>query len=124
MTPYPIPTLLGIMNLQLHGLQVLGDLEGSGSLAADILDSDALGVLNQSQTLGGADVEHGQVGDDGRDTLGAGQGEGAVGQNLGVTLLVGVLHGDNDLGLLGVGDQIHGTTDTLDLTGKHEVGEI
>lgn len=33
-------------------------------------------------------------------------------------------HSNNNLGLLRVGDQVHGTTDTLDLTGKHEVGQI
>ena len=60
------------MQLQLHRLEVLGDLERSGSLAADLLDGDALGVLDQGQTLGGADVKDGQVGDDGRDTAGPG----------------------------------------------------
>jgi hypothetical protein len=81
-TPYPnMKSLMGLCfpkQLQLHGLEVLGDLEGSGSLAADLLDGDALGVLDQSQTLSGADVEDGEIGDDGRDTTGAGQGEGAV----------------------------------------------
>lgn len=52
-------------NLQLHGLQVSRDIEGGSGLAADFLDSDTLGVLNQGQTLGGADVENGKVGDDG-----------------------------------------------------------
>lgn len=33
-------------------------------------------------------------------------------------------HGDDDLGLLGVGNEVHGSAHTLDLTGKHEVGEI
>lgn len=66
------------MQLQLHRLEVLGDLKRSGSLAADLLDGDAFGVLDQGQTLGGADVKDGQVGDDGRDTAGAGQGESAV----------------------------------------------
>jgi hypothetical protein len=80
-TPYPNMKSNGLCfpkRLQLHGLEVLGDLEGSGSLAADLLDGDALGVLDQGQTLGGADVEDGEIGDDGRDTAGAGQGEGAV----------------------------------------------
>ena len=45
------------MQLQLHGLEVLRDLEGSGSLAADLLHGDTLGVLDQGQTLGGADVK-------------------------------------------------------------------
>jgi hypothetical protein len=66
------------MHLQLHRLEVLGDLEGSGSLTADLLNGDALGVLDQGQTLGGADVEDGQVGDNGRDAARASQGECAV----------------------------------------------
>lgn len=49
---------------------------------------------------------------------------GLTREDLGVTLLVDVFHGHNDPGLLGVGDQIHGATDTLDLTGEHEVGEV
>lgn len=61
-----------------HGLQVIGNLEGSSGLAADLLHSDTLSVLGQSQTLGGADVEHGQVGDDLGDAAGTGQGEGAA----------------------------------------------
>lgn len=99
-------------------------------------------MLDQGQTLGGAAVENGEIGDDGGNTARTGQGEGAgwelivscgfnagdekrlTRQNLGVALLVSVLHGNDDLGLLGVGDQVHGTTDTLNLSGKHEVGEI
>ena len=65
------------MHLQ-HGLQVLCNLEGSSSLAADLLDGDTLSILGQSQTLGGADVKDGQVGDDLRNAAGAGQGESAV----------------------------------------------
>ena len=64
-------------------------------------------------------------------------------QDLGVALLVSVFleyscqqcsiqigrrgsthHGHDDLGLAGVGNQVHGTTNTLDLTGKHKVREV
>lgn len=64
--------------LQLHGLQVSGDLEGGSSLAADLINGNTLGVLNQSQTLGGVAVEHSQVGDDGGNAAGTSQREGAV----------------------------------------------
>lgn len=72
-TPQPFcsSTICLPLHLQ-HMLQVLRDLEGSGRLTADLLHSDVLGVLGQGQTFGGADVEHGQVGDDLRDAAGAG----------------------------------------------------
>jgi hypothetical protein len=104
--------------------QVLSDLEGSGSLAADLVDGHALSSLGQGQTLGGADVKDGQIGDDLPDTAGTGQRESALRQNLGVSFLIGVFHGDDDLGLLGVGDEVHGAADALDLTGEHEVSEV
>lgn len=98
-------------------------------------------MLDKGEAVGRADLEDGEVGDDLRHAAGAGQRERALGQNLGVALLIGVFlrllasrllpfrwkktyHSDNNLGLLGVGDQVHGTANTLDLTGKHEVGEI
>lgn len=64
--------------LQLHGLQVSSDLERSKSLAADLLNGNTLSVLNQSQTLGGAAVEDGEISDDGGNAAGTGQGESAV----------------------------------------------
>lgn len=33
-------------------------------------------------------------------------------------------HSHHDLGLAGVGNQVHGTANTLDLTGKHEVRKV
>lgn len=78
-----------IINLQ-HRLQISRNLERSGSLAADLLDGHALGVLGKSQTLGGADFEDGQIGDDLPHAAGSGQGEAALGEDLGVALLVGV----------------------------------
>lgn len=107
-----------LQNLQ-HGLQVIGDLEGSLGLSLDLLDSDTVGKLNQSQAVGEVDVEDAELSDDAADTGRAGQGEFAVLDNLGVTLLVGVLHGHDDLGGSGVGDEIHGSTEALDLTGEH-----
>ena len=99
-------------------------------------------MLSQGQAFGGTDIEDGQVGDDLPHTAGSGQGERALWQDLGVALLVAVFleyscqlcsihhssrntyHGHDDLGLAGVGNQVHGTANTLDLTGKHKVREV
>lgn len=102
-----------------HGLQVIGDLEGSIGLSLDLLDSDTVGNLNKSQTVGEVNVENAEVSDDTADTGGSSQRELAVLDNLGVTLLVGVFHGHDDLGGGWVGDQVHGTAEALDLTGEH-----
>lgn len=48
-------------------------------------------MLDQGQTLSGADVEDSEVGNNSRNTAGAGEGECAVAENLGVALLIGVL---------------------------------
>lgn len=60
-----------------------------------------------------------ELGDDTADASTAGERELALLKNLWATLLVGVFHRDDDLSLGGVGNEIHGTTETLDLAGKH-----
>ena len=65
-----------------------------------------------------------QLGDDPGHTGLSGQGESTLLHNLGVALLIRVLHGDHDLGRAGVADQVHSTTEALDLSGQHPVGEI
>lgn len=90
-------------NLQ-HGLQVIGDLEGGLGLSLDLLDGDTISDLNKSQAVGEVNVEDAEVGDDTADASRASQREFAVLDNLGVTLLVGVFHGHDDLGGRGVGD--------------------
>ena len=45
-------------------------------------------------------------------------------QNLGIAALVGVLHGDDHLGLGGVGDEVHGATHALDLAGQGPRGQV
>lgn len=102
-----------------HGLQVIGNLEGSLSLGLDLLDGDAVGDLDEGQTVGKVNIEDTEIGDDAADTGGTGQGEFTVLDNLGVTLLVGVFHGHDDLSGSGVGDKIHGTAKALNLTGEH-----
>ena len=105
-------------NLQ-HGLQVIGNLEGGLGLGLDLLDGDAVGNLNQSEAVGEVHVEDIEISDDAADTGRAGQRELALLDNLGVTLLVSVFHGHNDLGGGRVGNEVHGTTEALDFTGKH-----
>ena len=65
-----------------------------------------------------------KLGNDSGNAGRSSQGESALLHNLGVTLLIRVLHGDNNLGLGRVADEIHGTAETLDLAGKHPVGQV
>jgi len=60
-----------------HGFQVISDLERGSSLAADLINRDALSVLDQGQSLSRADVEDSQVGDYLPHATGTGEGEGA-----------------------------------------------
>ncbi|KAI6751388.1 hypothetical protein HG531_006084 [Fusarium graminearum] len=99
----------------MHGLEVLGNVEGSFGLALNFVNSDAVGDLDKGKTLGKVNVE---------DSLELYQRECALLDNLGVALLVCVLHCHNDLGLAGVADKIHSTTEALDLSGKHPVGQV
>lgn len=65
-----------------------------------------------------------QLGDDSRNTCASGERECALLHNLGVALLIRVLHCDDNLGSRGVADEIHGTAEALDLSGKHPVGKV
>lgn len=107
-----------------HLLQIVGDFEWRFGLALDLLHRYALCVLLQCQSFYPVDVEDGQVCDNCRHALLSGKRERAVVQDLRIALLVDVLHRDDDLGLCGVGDEVHCTADTLDFAGKHEVCEI
>lgn len=60
-----------------HRLQVISDLKWSSSLAADLVNRDALSELCQSEALGRTDVEHGEISNDLPDAAGTGKGEGA-----------------------------------------------
>lgn len=111
-------------DLNVHLFQVICDLEWSFGLRFDLVNSDTLGDFLECQTIDRADVEDGEVGDDGRYTLLACKRECALVEDLGIALLVGVLHGDDDLGLRRVGHEVHSAADTLDLSRQHEVGEI
>ncbi|KAI6748308.1 hypothetical protein HG530_015588 [Fusarium avenaceum] len=101
-----------------HRLEVLGDVERSFCLALDLVNGDAFCNLNESKTVGEINI---------KDTLvdsSASQRECALLDNLGVALLICVLHCHNNLGLAGVADKIHSTAEALDLSGKHPVGQI
>jgi len=106
-------------NVLQHRLQVISNLERSLCLGLDLVNSNTVSKLNQSQTVGEVDVKDAKVGNDTADAGLAGQGEFAVLDDLGVALLVGVLHGHDNLGGGGVGDEIHGTAKALDLAGEH-----
>lgn len=73
-----------------HRLQIIRNLKGSGSLRLDFVNCNTISQLRQSQTLSGADVEDGQIGDDLPDTAGPGQRESALRKDLRITLLVDV----------------------------------
>lgn len=73
-----IHNIIGIASHLQHWLQVIGNIERSSSLAADLINRDTLSVLGQGQTLSRADVEDSEVGDDLPHAAGTGKGEGAV----------------------------------------------
>lgn len=107
-----------ICNLQ-HWFQVIGNLEGCLGLGLDFFNSHPVSDLDQGETIRKVNVKDTEVGDYTADAGRAGQRELALLDNLGIALLVGMLHGHNDLGGRGVGDQVHGTAEALNLTGKH-----
>lgn len=77
---------------RLEGAEVLGDLEGSTGLGLDLLDGDALGGLGEGKTAAvlvlAVDLEDGKLGNDGRNDALAGQGQGALLDDLGVAVLI------------------------------------
>lgn len=73
-----------------HRLQVVCNLEGSGRLSLDFVNSNTVSDLPQGQTLCRANVEDGEISDDLPDTAGSGQWEGTLRKDLGVALLVNV----------------------------------
>lgn len=84
--------IYNIMQINLkHWLQIICNLEGSGRLSLDLVNANTFSKLPQGQTLGGADIKDGEIGDDLPDTAGTGQGEGALRKDLGVALLINVL---------------------------------
>ena len=102
-----------------HRLHVIRNIERSFRLGLDLVNGDTISKLNQGQALGEVDVENAELSDDTANAGRTGQGELALLDNLRVALLVGVLHGHDDLGGRWVGDEVHGTAEALDFTGEH-----
>lgn len=115
---------LFLANLNVHLFKILSNLERRLSLRLDLINRDALGVFPQCQTLNTVDIENGEICDDSRHALGPCERESALVEDLGVALLVDVLHCDDDLGLCGIGDEVHGAADALDFARKHKVCEV
>src|SRR5690606_20987683 len=97
-------------------------LQGGAGAGGDVLDGDAGCGFDQGEALGG-DIENAEVGDDPVDALLAGEGEGALVDDLGGAVLGGVFHEDDDAAC--AVDEVHGTAHALDhLAGDHPVGEV
>lgn len=103
----------------LHSAQVISNVELGVGLLLDLINGDARCQLGKGQlALGAVDLEDAKVGDDGADTASASQRQSAVLHNLAHAVLVGVVGGDDDLGLVGVGHEVHGAAHALeDLNG-------
>jgi hypothetical protein len=111
-------------HLDIHLLQILRNLEWRFCLTPNLLDTDALRMLFECQTLRAIAIEYRQIRDDCAHTLLACERERALIQDLRIALFVNVFHCDDDFGLCGVGDEVHGAADAFDFAGKHEVCEI
>jgi hypothetical protein len=99
----------------LHSAQVVSDVELGISLLLDLVNSDAGRQLGQRQlALGAVDLEDAEVSDDGADTACAGEGQSAVLHDLAHAVLVDVVGGNDNLGLVGVGDEVHGAAHALE----------
>jgi hypothetical protein len=97
------------MQYLLHSAQLLGNIELGIRLLLDLINSNARCQLSQCQlALDAVDLEDAEVGDDGADAAGARQRQRAVLHDLADAVLVDVVGGDDDLGRVRVGDQVHG----------------
>lgn len=139
---HEFPKLFLLVLLLKHRLQVISDLEGSFGLFLNLIDGDAVGNFHKGQSLGEVYIEDAlkesvserkckgsiiptyQLSNNARDACSASQRECALLHNLGVALLVRVLHGHDNLGSCRVAHKVHGTTEALDLAWKHPVGEV
>ena len=128
----------------LHGDNVVSDVELCISLLLDLVDGNARGQFSQSQlALDAVDLEDTEISNDGADAASAGQRQSAVLHDLAHAVLVGVVGGDDNLGLVRVGHEVHGAAHTLEdlrgilvsvtlngkycsayLSGNHVVGKV
>jgi hypothetical protein len=121
---YPPSSPLQGSHLNIHLLQVRRNLKLRLSLTPHLLNANPLSNLLQRQPLDPIAIENRQIRNNRRHALLPRERKRALLEDLGVALLVHVLHGDDDLGLRRVGDEIHGAADALDLARQHEVGEV
>lgn len=104
-----------------HLLQRLTNFERCLSLTPNLINRHAFRMLNQRQPLDAIALKHRQVRNNRADAFLTCERECALLEDLGVALLVDVFHGDDDFGLRGVGDKVHGAADAFDFAGEHEV---
>ena len=89
------------------------DLEATPSLGPNLLNSDTFREINERQfTRRTVDVEHGKLGDDGTDGACASKRESTLLEDLGAAAFGGVFHNGDNFSLVGIRDEVHGTTDT------------
>lgn len=101
--------------MRLPGSEVGADLEIAASLGFNFLDCDALGDVDEGEAAAvlAVNVKDGEFCDDLADGPGASQGKRTLLEDLGAAIARAVFHGHNNLRLVWVGYEIHGTADTL-----------
>lgn len=104
-----------------HLLQALTNPKRRLRLTPNLINRHPLGMLDQCQALHTIALKHRQISNNRADALLACERECTLLEDLGVALLVDVFHGDDDFGLCGVGDEVHGAADAFDFAGEHEV---
>lgn len=82
----------------LHDTQVVRHAEGRPRAGAQLVHGDALGVLEQQQTLTGQHLEHRQLRYDPINHAAAREGKRALFQDLGLAVFVHVSGVHDDLG--------------------------
>lgn len=107
----------------------LPNSEGSASLLLDLFKSSTLSDFNQLETTtvlaSPVNVKDSEVGNNPANDSHTSQGKFAGLDNLRSAVLVGMCSDDNDLGLVRIGDKVHGATHTLnELAWNHVVGQV
>ena len=99
--------------------------EVTGGLSPQLIEREAFRNISQGQlACNTVDLEHRQVRDDHADRTCASEGKSALADDLGRAVLGHVLHRRNDLGLVRVRDEIHGTTDTCVVVSVTAISQV
>src|SRR5690606_34291953 len=121
-TPYVVACSGAVDNLELHLRHMLGHDQPAGGLGDDFLDAHTWRTFAQDEGVV-LDLQIGQIGEHLANAATAGQWQAAMLQQLGLAVLGGVGHGDDDV--LGTGHQVHGAAHALDqLAGDHPRGDV